>query len=321
MPGREPGMSEIRFDQVDTLIVDPNKGARDGIRNILLNTGFRAVRFGYTAEDIREGFKDATPDLLICDTELTDEDMSYVVSEVRHHKLGKNPFIPVIATTWTPTKEMVRKVIESGVDDLLTKPLSTGQLMARIKTLVHARKPFVVTSDYIGPERRKRDEANPGVPAVEVPNILKAKVIGDEDIASIQQAIDMAIAEINIQKLERHAIQIGYLIELILHAYQQGEKNDELFHNIDKLLYVAEDTSRRLVGTQYDHISSLCESLVGVSSAIWKSRFNPSGKDLQLLTPLSQAIHKAFKVDAEGAALARRISESVSGGTRARGPY
>src|SRR3546814_1821103 len=62
---------------------------------------------------------------------------------------------------------------------LLVKPLSTRIILDRIETVALHRKPFVVTSDYIGPDRRKavaRRDSN--VPLIEVPNPLREKMLG-----------------------------------------------------------------------------------------------------------------------------------------------
>ena len=73
---------------------------------------------------------------------------------------------------------MVKKVIESGSDDLLPKPLSSGHLISRIEQLVQARKSFVVTSEYIGPDRRNTEERESEITLLQVPNSLRVKVTG-----------------------------------------------------------------------------------------------------------------------------------------------
>ena len=39
-------------------------------------------------------------------------------------EIGYNPFLPVIATAWSPTNDDVRKVVQCGADDIMTKPMS-----------------------------------------------------------------------------------------------------------------------------------------------------------------------------------------------------
>ena len=83
--------------------------------------------------------------MLICGTEFPDGDAcGKFIAAIRHSEIGANPFIPVIATTWDPTPELVRKIIDSGADDLVVKPISVGHLLERVQSLVYKRKPFVV---------------------------------------------------------------------------------------------------------------------------------------------------------------------------------
>ena len=307
-------MSKLQFGDVRILVVDPNVGARDSVRTILNNHGFRAISVGAGLEDLNKGVADTTLDLLISDCDLTDGNFCRLVHSMRHHDVGSNPFLPIIALSSEPTPTLVKKVIDAGVDDLLPKPISTGHLLKRIQTLVKSRKPFVVTSNYIGPDRRKASQRGEksDIPLVEVPNVLKAKISGVADEDAMAQSIADAVAEVNLQKLERYAVQIGILVEMILPTYAEGRIDGTLEDNLNRLNYVAQDTSRRLVGTKYDHISELCQNLISVAGDIRARKETPLEKDLQLLTPLSQAIQNAFNVKEDVAALARRISASVN---------
>jgi hypothetical protein len=144
-------------------------------------------------------------------------------------------------------------------------------------------------------------------------NVLKSKITGQSDEDIMAQSIADAVAEVNLQKLERYAVQIGILVEMILPAYAQGQFGSTLDENLNRLNYVAQDTSRRLVGTKYDHISELCQNLIGVASDIRTRKETPLEKDLQILKPLLQAIQNTFSIKEEDiTALARRISASVS---------
>ena len=78
---------------------------------------------------------------------------------------------------------------------------------------------------------------------------------------------------------------------------------------LERLFYVAEDSSRRMVGTKYDHMSELCQSLIKVTTDIRAAGGNPDSKDVKLLNPLSQAIQAGFGTGS--AAAARDISTSV----------
>ena len=134
------------------------------------------------------------PDPMIHEADLADGDFCGAVHGMRHHHVRTNPFLPVMALSYNPTPELVRKIIDSGADDLVPKPVSADRLIDRIKLLIEARKPFVVTTDYVGPDRRKASDRAGTVPRVEVPNSLRAKATGTKDTALDQKAMADAIA-------------------------------------------------------------------------------------------------------------------------------
>ena len=71
---------------------------------------------------------------------------------------------------------------------------------------------------------------------------------------------------------------------------------------LKRLLYVAEDSRRRMVGTKYDHVSELCQSLIKVTVNIRAAGGSPESKDVRLLNPLSQAIQAGFGTGTAAAA-------------------
>ena len=306
-------MEKLKLDVVDVLLVDPDHNTRQSIRNILYDTGFRNLRLGRRLTELRDALVVSMPDLLISETELPDGDFCELVHAIRHHEIGANPFLPVIALTGDPTPDMVKKVIECGADALLAKPLSAAQVLERIGILIRERKPFVVTSDYVGPDRRKAAKRKSDFPMLEVPNSLKVKATGQkEEMDAVQRAIDEAIVDINLRKLERHAAQIALLVDKIVPDLEKGVVDEPVQQFLKRLLYVVEDSSRRMVGTKYDHVSELCMSLIKVTTDIQAAGGSPESKDVRLLSRLSQAIQAGFGTGTTAAA--RDIS--ISSGTK-----
>ncbi|MBF0307677.1 MAG: hypothetical protein HQL41_18795, partial [Alphaproteobacteria bacterium] len=181
------------------------------------------------------------------------------------------------------------------------------------------RKPFVVTHDYIGPDRRK--ETRPGVdsaPTVEVPNPLRAKALSTQDAASIQRMIDAAASRINECKMERYAIQVKYLVDRIMPWYETPGDTKDLLAYLDRLRFVGEDLSRRMRGTPYAHVSELTLSLVELVNRMLLDPANPDPKDLELLPKLCQAIGRAFDRGQQTVQAAQEISRSLQAYTTKR---
>ena len=307
-------MNRLSFKQVNVLIVDPDLLNLDGIRMILRNSRFGRLETGENLAYIKERLEHTSPDLLIAAADLPDGSLSSLVGDIRHHKIGPDPFLPVIAMTGNPNEDLVRSIVDSGADDLLIKPLSTVQLLERVTTLVNQRKPFVVTCDYVGPDRRKSSNRPTTVPMLEVPNALKVKATGGSH-AELQNEIRAMIDEINEQKLDRHVNQINWLADALTSEFQGHGRSVVFYEHLERLAFVAEDAMRRIVGTRHSHISDLCDSLISVATRIKASADQISGgldaveRDLKLLHPLGEAINAGFTEGVE--ITAHKIADTV----------
>jgi DNA-binding response OmpR family regulator len=302
-----------RFDNIELLLVDPDSNVRDSLRSVLHHNGFRRVSTGAFWTDIRQRLESAPPDLLISEVDLADGDVCGAIRALRHQDLGGDPFLPIIALSREPTPAMVKRVIDSGADVLLGKPVSAEQLTSRIRILVENRKPFVVTSDYIGPDRRKSADRASNVPLVEVPNALRMRLAGGRLPSNMHQTVNKAAQQLNLMKLERLGFQIGYLIERIVPALESGAWPDtRAVEFLEHLTGVAEEAARRCNGTPVDHVADLCRSMVKVARAILAATGAPVPRDVRLLQPLSEAIRRGLAEMGDAADIARRISAEIN---------
>jgi CheY-like chemotaxis protein len=270
------------------------------------------VSTGASWTDIRHRLDNGPPDLLITEVDLADGDVCGVIRALRHQDVGSDPFLPVIALSREPTPATVERVIDSGADILLGKPVSAEQLISRIRLLVEARKPFVVTSDYVGPDRRKSTERTSNVPLVEVPNVLKARVAGGRQVPNMGQMVNRVAQQVNLMKLERLGFQIAYLVERIVPALEDMAPDAQTAAYLKHLTGVAEEAARRCAGTPVDHVADLCRSMVKVTHAIREQKETPASRDVRLLSPLSDAIRRGLAEMGEAADIARRISREVN---------
>lgn len=310
-------MKRFSLDKIEVLVIEPERSVRALIVQTLNNAGVRKIKEGSGLKDIMHFFHIGMPDMIISDINLPDGNFNTFVYKLRHHEVGSNPFLPILALVDAPTTNDIRAVIQAGADDLITKPISATQLLHRIRALILSRKPFMVTSAYIGPDRRKPEEkaAQAHIKSLEVPNILKSKAMDadrfNED--QLQKDIRASINMVNLQKLGSHANQTKVLVEKIVPSLAFGSPDKPTTLALERLLYVAEDISRRMVGTKFGHVSELCQSLLEVTQRILDSKDLPDHKDVDLLKPLSIAISRGFdETDTEVAKLAHQISTSIS---------
>ena len=149
-------MKNDNRDRVLIFFGDPDAPIRQVIRTTMASENYRNIEVFNKLQTLRDSIRNLDPHLIIIDSGLPEGDAIKLISDVRLGKVGRNPFVPIITTTWDPIEiRFVKSLIV--VPMTLVKPLSPAQLMTRISVLADNRKPFVVTSDYIEPDRR--DEA------------------------------------------------------------------------------------------------------------------------------------------------------------------
>ncbi|MDH5489153.1 MAG: hypothetical protein OEX17_04410, partial [Rhodospirillaceae bacterium] len=150
-----------------------------------------------------------------------------------------------------------------------------------------------------------------------VPSTLSMKATGATEInpASLQEEIDACVKQVNIQKLERNAQQVSFLVERIVPGLALGGPDETTSRSLDRLLYVSEDIARRMGGTPYAHVSELCNTMINVTRKIIDAGDFPAPKDVELLKPVAKSIEAGFAESGEEAQkMALEISRSVKGG-------
>ncbi|RVU34752.1 response regulator [Hwanghaeella grinnelliae] len=308
--GRRP---ETRKN-VEILFGEPERQLRSNIRLAMRNEKFENVIDVENVGHVRQLLATRAPDLIIIDAETKGGSVSELIYDVRHGHIGENPFVPFIVTMWRPTEVLVQDVANSGTDDLLVKPVSPQQLVDRIKVLTENRKPFVVTSDYIGPDRRKDVSRGSDIPLIEVPNTLSVKISGEKmDPTKLSALVKRAQNTINDQRLKRNAFQICFLVGLILPALAEDRLDDpELEEHLRSVLTTSRDTAERMLGTEYEHVSNLCNNMIDVVERLLDNLMAPSTKDVSLLKPVSDAILLGFHPTSDAATMAGEINSALS---------
>jgi DNA-binding response OmpR family regulator len=300
------------IEDVRITLYEPNLELRMSLKMAFQGIGIRDLNDGASLRGVENVLELGEVDLLIWDASCAGGDVCQFTHDIRHHRLGKTPFLPIITMVTDATPVNIREVIESGPDDLLVKPISTDFLFNRIMSMVERKRLFVVTSDYIGPDRRNkiREEADAQY-TMEVPNPLRDRATGVEDTPELQKAIDEAILNLNDRKMGQHAIRIADQVELILPIYKNGGADESVLAHLERLQYASEDLARRVNGTPYEFIGELTMAMVHLVGRIKAEHLAPKSTEVDLLPEISRAINAAFDEEEGAAEMAQRISQSI----------
>ena len=291
-------MNISQFDNIRVVLAEPNSSLRKTLKECLLEHGFRSVLDTGNLAQVAGAVREGNVDLLIADTSLPEGDFNEYVTELRHGKHGDNPFLVVMTLVSDPNPDAVHAAINSGTDHVLAKPFSPLAMIRHAKDLTHGRKKFVVTTDYIGPDRRgQRRQEGMAIERIDVPNALRQRMTGQMSNGIVRRAIDAAKAKINNQKVVRHAYQIGWLLERMLPEIDAQQKSADFYAHMERLNSVAIDISRRIRTTEFAHVAEMCMTLSSMVEQAIKNGFTQ--EDALLLGKISGLIGAAFDPERE----------------------
>ncbi|HRK70453.1 MAG TPA: hypothetical protein PLA85_02625 [Micropepsaceae bacterium] len=264
--------ASYRYDLANALVCDPVAANRMASRNALFGMGFRNIEMVGSCDDLRQWLGDNDTDLLVIEASENIEEACRVMQEIRQGKTGRNPFLIIIATTWQTSGEIVRGVVGAGADDLLVRPFSVKQVADRIRTHVDARKGFVVTSDYIGPDRRRDSQRPSDAQLIAVPNSLKLRAAeglpAQAAAVLAARAIEKSRSLVNLEKMRRSAFQIGVLADFLKDAANTGASPEMRRADVERVRALNEELARRAAESGFEGLNDLCGTVTNVVKSV-----------------------------------------------------
>lgn len=238
-------MTQLRYDLAAVAVYDPVAMNRTGLRNILYTLGFREIETFASIDDLRRVCTERDFDVLVLEASRVDDPICDFVVSLRRGDIARNPFPIVLVTTWLPEGQLVKNVLDCGADDLLCRPFATNKLGERIRTHAVARKGFVVTSDYIGPDRRKDTSRGNGAKPIEVANSLKLRAVDGLSGIGVQDLLLTAVAEgrqaVNMERMRRAAFQIGVIAGFVVTQTEAMSEGGVRRGDLEKILKTANE--------------------------------------------------------------------------------
>lgn len=271
------------------------------VRSNLYHLGCREIGYTDNLSVLRDRLEQNPCDLLMIQADLgSGKTVPALINAVRHGELASNPFMPIIAVTHAPTPEQVKALVDVGVDDILPYPWSQNYVDTRLENLIHNRKPFVVTSDYIGPDRRQKARndapASPIKPLI-VPNSLRAKALDRLPADTIEEQIRTMAQKVNQDKILRLAELIVRLSGELTSLGKAGQHTSSVVENgLHRLADATKALIRRATDTDFasrcTHVNTLHRTALVMVQAIG-AHMEP---ELHLLENLAMRVSREFGI-------------------------
>jgi CheY-like chemotaxis protein len=148
-----------QFKNISVLIVESSTAMYNITKSVLESFGVQQVHSAFGSAQGFEKFCAVKPDLVIVDW-LDDPDNGIeLTKKIRIDPKSPNPFTPVILMTGYSQKRRVIMARDSGITEFLMKPFTAKALYQRIEQMVEFPRSFIRTSEYFGPDRRRKKDS------------------------------------------------------------------------------------------------------------------------------------------------------------------
>lgn len=153
----------VPLEKIRFLVVDDNLHVLNIVKTVLRGLGAVHVFDARTRADALEHLRNDAIDIVILDYMLGDDDGVEFLRHLRTDPKSPTPFVPVIMLTSHTEKSRVEAARDAGANAFCSKPVTPVEIMKKVAGVIERPLPFVRAGDYVGPDRRRRDE-NPRGP-------------------------------------------------------------------------------------------------------------------------------------------------------------
>ncbi len=290
-------MQNSSYAEANVLLFDQTIPVLSQTMSVLHALGFKSFADVHELKAARQVLANQRLEIVILALESADCGVLKLVEDIRKQRCGQDPFIPILLTAWDARLKSVQLVIDSGADDLLLHPFSITQMRERIEALVTARKPFVVSEDYFGPDRRSSSviEADPS--SIIVPNALLAVAQDCPDAAPSSARTGVAFSDLRRLKLRNVARRIWYLADCLKQALPEPALIYRYEDELTKLRNSIRKYHKTLLPEDDRNLTKLCDAVSGVLARLFGQP--PDAEGLDLLLQKALALRLASKLDNE----------------------
>jgi two-component system sensor histidine kinase BarA len=221
-------LSKAAHKAIDILAVDDNEANLKLLRTLLEGLGHRVIEAQNGAEAVKQ-VQAYTPDLVFMDIQMPVMDGVEATKTIRSLDERKFLQIPIIALTAHALSGEKELLIQAGLNDYLTKPVSEEQLSATIVKWV-SKTATTAQSDNAVATQRHQSTPPP------LPEPSKTETINDESSVSIDECLKLAANKEDLAKdmLGMLVTSFDRDIPPISEALSQGARND-LLNSVHKV--------------------------------------------------------------------------------------
>jgi len=138
------------------LIAETQPFLRSILVDILRNIGISKIHTASSCPEAITQVRAWMPDAIILDWHLKDGSGAELANWVRKSPDSPNQEVPIVIVTGDTSQEKILHARDCGIDEIIVKPVVPKAVISRVKMLFAAKREFVSSQNFIGPDRRRK---------------------------------------------------------------------------------------------------------------------------------------------------------------------
>lgn len=149
------------FRRASILVAEGDRALRRALRDVLLGMGFPTIFVSGTQADALRQISERAPSVILLDNSLPGGNGLALTRRLRLNggMYSQNPIVLMIAA---PDAGLVAAARDAGVNEIVVKPVSMEALVLHLMHALKAPRPFVRSTGFVGPDRRRLGERRHG---------------------------------------------------------------------------------------------------------------------------------------------------------------
>jgi CheY-like chemotaxis protein len=192
-----PSFRAESLETLKVLVVDDNYNAQRLLADVLRAAGVGQIETASDGDRARDKIATWNPDIIFSDWHMPVMGGVELTRSIRRAALCPdryipNPQVPVILVTSRRSKADVQKAREAGVNEFVIKPFSPATLLVRLQLVLLNPRPFILSEEYVGPDRRRQTNASYAGPLRRASDPAEAAGAVDETaLAAMRDSISL----------------------------------------------------------------------------------------------------------------------------------
>lgn len=287
-------LDRANLSAISVYVGEKDYHTRQKLREMFVAEGIKNVSTHGSAGSLKALMLDVPPDLLVLSDDF-DPKVFEFIQEIRHNKLGQNPFVVISMLVGQRGGHNIQKAISAGADDVVIKPLDPRKVHERLRLITYFRQPFIATADYVGPDRKGDEHRHLGAKRVEVLNTMQEKANGRNfESWELQEAVDASMGQVLEAQLSSQSLKMGALCDQILDAYKSGLITQEVQIQLEALRIILEEAASMAKRLKDASLQTLCLSLAENVGEMEGHYASLDDSEIDLMEKLAQAFRMAI---------------------------